>query len=253
MKIIITESHLRYITENNINENTVDAILVGGLDYRSSDYPISQQVEILKKGFGSDKKIKGFRYNTSTSTILDFLNKNPMVPIFLFSAGCTKALELSNSNNVDKSKLYIIEPFAASSKTKQIVQSAVSNGVPSSNVFVGGSSGRGKGVVSGASNSQSDSHWGALTKVGSIKSGVSSSTKSVTPDKSSSDEKISIDDDKPNVKKFQTWLDKTHPGWHKKYGTLGDNTDKGWGIFGPNTKRAWRNLKWREEYIKQNN
>lgn len=232
----------------------VDAVLIGGLDYRSGDYPISQQVEILKKGFGGDKKVKGFRYNTSTSTILDFLSKNPKVPVFLFSAGCTKASELSKSGYVDKSKIYVIEPFAASSRTKQIVQSAVSNGVPSSNIFVGGSTGRGKGIVSGASDSQSSSHWGALSKVGSMKSGVVSSKENINTD----NEKITSiksdgSNDKPDVKKFQSWLDKKHPGWHKKYGTLGDNEDKGWGIFGPNTKRAWKNEKWKEEYLKQTN
>ena len=264
MKIIITESQLEHIeknidehdisTINESNEDGVDAVLVGGLDYRSGDYPISQQVEILKKGFGGNKKVKGFRYNTSTSTILDFLSKNPKVPVFLFSAGCTKASELSKSNFVDKSKIYIIEPFAASSKTKQIVQSAVSNGVPANNVFVGGSTGRGKGVVNGSSDSQSSSHWGALTKVGSMKSGVVSSKENIkTDNKKIKNIKSDSDDDKPDVKKFQSWLDNNHPGWHKKYGTLGDNEGRGWGIFGPNTKRAWRNEKWKEEYLKQTN
>ena len=223
----------------------VDAILVGGLDYRSSDYPISQQVEILKKGFGGNKNVKGFRYNTSTSEILNFLNKNPKVPIFLFSAGCTKAKELSNSSNVDKSKLFIIEPFASSEKTKSIVQSAVNNGVPSSNVYVGGSSGRGSGVVDGTSSSNSSSHWGALTKVGSMKSGIVKTNDVSVPDVTDTPEQ-----DKPkDVKKFQSWLDKNHPGWHKKYGTLGDNEDKGWGIYGPNTKRAWNNIEWRTKFL----
>ena len=44
------------ITES---EGSYDAVLVGGLDYRSSDFPIEQQVDMVKKGFGSDKK-QGF-------------------------------------------------------------------------------------------------------------------------------------------------------------------------------------------------
>lgn len=253
----LRETIKRILIEEFFNESVgenFDAVLVGGLDYRNGDYKIDQQVELLKKGFGSNKKVKGFRYNTPTSEILNFLSQSPKIPIFLFSAGCTKASDLSNSRNVDVNKLYIIEPYAASSNTKQIVQSAVSNGVPSNNVFVGGSSGRGKGVVAGAVNSQSDSHWGALTKVGSMKTDISSSEQSKDIDNNDVKQiEKSSDDIRPkDIKDFQSWLDDNHSGWHKKYGTLGDSIQKGWGIYGPNTKRAWSNEKWREEYSKQN-
>jgi hypothetical protein len=221
------------------SEDSYDAVLVGGLDYRSSDQPIEQQVELVKKGLGGDKRVKGFRYNASTSEVLNFMGGNPGIPVFLFSAGCTKAYDLSKSPNVDKDKLYIIEPYAVSETTKSIVNSAVSNGVPASNVFVGGSQGRGKGIVDGASDSKSSSHFGALTTVGSIKSGVGPT--SITPVKSS--------DNELDVKDFQTWLDKNKPGWHNKYGTLGDDEEKGWGIFGPNTKRAWNNPEMKKGYL----
>jgi hypothetical protein len=221
------------------SEGSYDAVLVGGLDYRSSDQPIDQQVELVKKGLGGDKRVKGFRYNASTSEVLNFMGGNPGIPVFLFSAGCTKAYDLSKSPNVDKDKLYIIEPYAVSETTKSIVRSAVSNGVPASNVFVGGSQGRGKGIVDGASDSRSSSHFGALTTVGSIKSGVGPT--SITPVKSS--------DNELDVKDFQTWLDKNKPGWHNKYGTLGDDEEKGWGIFGPNTKRAWNNPEMKKGYL----
>jgi len=221
------------------SEGSYDAVLVGGLDYRSSDQPIDQQVELVKKGLGGDKRVKGFRYNASTSEVLNFMGGNPGIPVFLFSAGCTKAYDLSKSPNVDKDKLYIIEPYAVSETTKSIVNSAVSNGVPASNVFVGGSQGRGKGIVDGASDSRSSSHFGALTTVGSMKSGLEPT--SITPVKSS--------DNELDVKDFQTWLDKNKPGWHNKYGTLGDDEEKGWGIFGPNTKRAWNNPEIKKGYL----
>jgi len=221
------------------SEGSYDAVLVGGLDYRSSDQPIDQQVELVKKGLGGDKRVKGFRYNASTSEVLNFMGGNPGIPVFLFSAGCTKAYDLSKSPNVDKDKLYIIEPYAVSETTKSIVRSAVSNGVPASNVFVGGSQGRGQGIVDGVSDSKSSSHFGALTTVGSMKSGIEPT--SITPVKSS--------DDELDVKDFQTWLDKNKPGWHNKYGTLGDDEGKGWGIFGPNTKRAWNNPEIKKGYL----
>jgi hypothetical protein len=228
------------ITES---EGSYDAVLVGGLDYRSSDFPIDQQVELLKKGFGSDKNIKGFRYNASTSDVLNFMSQNPGIPVFLFSAGCTKASDLSKSPNVDKEKLYIIEPYAVSETTKSIVRLAVANGVPSSNVYVGGSQGRGQGIVDGSSSSNSSSHFGALTSVGSMKSGTGPTNieKTQQPDL--------IDSEELDVKEFQTWLDKNHPGWHNKYGTLNDNMGKGWGVFGPNTKKAWNNPEIKKGYL----
>ena len=32
--------------------------------------------------------------------------------------------------------------------------------------------------------------------------------------------------------------------------SINNNISKGWGIFGPNTKRAWANMEWRQEYLK---
>lgn len=144
------------------------AILVGGLDNRTGDLNIDSQVSLLKQGLGTNKDVKGFRYNTPTSTIINFINQNPGIPIYLFSAGCRKANEISNVLGRNKNLLYIIEPYAAGSETKGNVRSAVNNGVPSSNVFVGKSVGRGQGIVSGASSSQSNSHWNALKTVGSM-------------------------------------------------------------------------------------
>lgn len=145
-----------------------DAILVGGLDNRAGDLDIDSQVSLLKQGLGSNKKVKGFRFNTPTSTITSFINQNPGIPIYLFSAGCRKSNEISNVLGKNKNLLYIIEPYAAGSETKRNVRSAVNNGVPASNVFVGKSVGRGQGIVSGASSSQSNSHWNALKTVGSM-------------------------------------------------------------------------------------
>ena len=141
-----------------------DAILVGGLDYRKGDYPIDKQVEKLKKNYSGN--VKGFRYNTETSTILNFLKSNTNVSVFLFSAGCNKAKDIAKSGHVDLNKIYIIEPYAVNGNSS--VSGAVNNGVPAKHVFVGDSKARGKGVVSGAVSSQSSSHWGALEGIGKL-------------------------------------------------------------------------------------
>jgi peptidoglycan hydrolase-like protein with peptidoglycan-binding domain len=146
------------------SKGSYDAILVGGLDYRKGDYPIDKQVEKLKKNYSGN--VKGFRYNTETSTILNFLKSNTNVSVFLFSAGCNKAKDIAKSGYVDLNKIYIIEPYAVNGNSS--VSGAVNNGVPARHVFVGDSKARGKGVVSGAVSSESSSHWGALEGIGEL-------------------------------------------------------------------------------------
>jgi peptidoglycan hydrolase-like protein with peptidoglycan-binding domain len=165
------EFGLKIVRKGSSSQKTsgeYDAILVGGLDNRSGDLNIDSQVSLLKQGIGTEKNVKGFRFNTPSSTIIDFINKNPGIPIYLFSAGCRKSNEISNVLGQNKNNLFIIEPYAAGSETKNNVRNAVNNGVPASNVFVGNSVGRGQGIVIGASSSKSDSHWNALKTVGSM-------------------------------------------------------------------------------------
>jgi hypothetical protein len=218
-------------------ESGYDAVLVGGLDYRSGDYDINQQVNLLKKGLGTGKKVKGFRYNTSVNTILSFLKEYPKIPVFLFSAGCTRAYSLSQSNDVDVNKLYIIEPYAVSSRTTKIVKDAVSNGVPATNVFVGSSSGRGKGIVSGASSSESSSHWGALStvagKVGTGKT-VNKVVSKKKPEEVLKQKFTKSNTFDPDVELLQKELVKL--GYDLgKYGKNKDGVD---GKYGPLTKAA---------------
>jgi len=150
------------------NNSEYDAVLIGGLDYRPGDYKIDAQVSLFKSGFGKDKNVKGFTYNTDISIIKDFLSQNPNIPVFMFSAGASKAAAISNDPNVDVKNIYVIEPYGASQRTTHIVNNAVSNGVPRKNIFVGNGSGRGQGIVQGASSSNSSTHWGSLKNVGQM-------------------------------------------------------------------------------------
>ena len=148
------------------------AILVGGLNYRSGDKSTSTQAQMLKNALGVTN-VKSFDWDASTESILSFLSANPKTPVFLFSAGCKKAGALSASNNVDVKKLYIIEPFyEAGGETEKSVKTAVSNGVPSKNVFVGKNASRGSGIVSGTSSSNGSDHWDALVTVGRMFAGT---------------------------------------------------------------------------------
>jgi hypothetical protein len=165
-KTIVTKTKDNSIDQTNVNteSGSWDAILVGGLNYRQGDKSTSEQVSLLKRGLGP-KNVKGFDFNTSTSTILNFLKSNSKVPIFLFSAGCKLAGYLSDSPYVNKNRFYIIEPYHSGGETTSSVRKAVGDGVPSNHVFVGSNPSRGSGIVSGTSSSNSNTHWNALISV----------------------------------------------------------------------------------------
>lgn len=143
---------------NEMENNTI--ILMGGLDYRSGDLNIEQQKNKIKVKL-PNKNVLGFRYN-DLSGVLGAIKNNPNSYVILFSAGCNKSSTISNAMK-DKKKLFIVEPYATSKSVADSVSSAVSSGVPSSNVVVGPNKPRGAGVVGGATKTTTNlNHWGAL-------------------------------------------------------------------------------------------
>lgn len=144
-----------------------DVILMGGLDYRKGDLSITQQVESLKSAL-KGMNVIGFRY-TQLNDVLQAVKENPNAYVVLFSAGGSNASAVSNVM-VDKSKLFIVEPYAKSQNTIRSVQNAVANGTPASNVLVSpNNSSRGGGVVAGASSTPDGlGHWDALRYVSNL-------------------------------------------------------------------------------------
>ena len=133
---------------------------MGGLDYRSGDLNIKQQTNKINVKL-PNKNVLGFRYN-DLSGVLAAIKNNPYSYVILFSAGCNKSSTIANAMK-DKQKLFIVEPYATSKSVTDSVSSAVSSGVPSSNVVVGPNKPRGNGVVGGATKTPTNlDHWGAL-------------------------------------------------------------------------------------------
>lgn len=149
----------KFLLENDSS----NVILMGGLDYRNGDMNISQQADLLRVG---DFNVTGFRYNDLVN-VKKSLSRNPDAIVVLFSAGCSYASQIAQSMN-DKSKLFIVEPYAASVNTVNSVRTAVSMGVPNTNIIAGPTKGRGLGIVSGATKTpEGINHWGALKFAGS--------------------------------------------------------------------------------------
>lgn len=169
------------------NVSQFDAILIGGLDYRSSDLSIDRQEKLFKDGFGLTTNVKAFRYTVLIKTVKEFLVQNPKTPIFLFSAGCSKTLDLARDPNVDKKTLFVIEPFGVSANTKNLIEKAIAEGLPAENVYVGSYPGVGSTINGNTSKNPSSlskhplgSHWGSLEYVASLKSNLAQ-TRNVTP------------------------------------------------------------------------
>ena len=151
------------------------AILMGGLDYRPEDYDINQQKSLLQSSLSvksSVKSVIAHRY-TDLTGVLASIKNNPTATVVLFSAGCSYASTVAKAM-ADKTKLYIVEPYAKSNNTSNAVQMAVNVGVPSSNVLTGSTSARGLNVVPGATKTPDlaggvmASHWNALKFVGTL-------------------------------------------------------------------------------------
>jgi len=93
----------------------------------------------------------------------------------------------------------------------------------------------------GAEYDSKTNKWKYNTSTGSTSTGSTSTATTST----------SLPAGLTDVKGFQDWLDKNHPGWHDKYNTLNKSTPKGYGKFGPRTSKAWSTYK--DEYLKGTN
>jgi hypothetical protein len=126
------------------NDTDVDVIFVSGL---VSAISFNSQVNAFKDAYTSDAIIKSFTFETSNlPAIKEVLKLNPKIPIFLFSAGCQRITGLIDNPNLDKAKVFLIEPYTVNTVGRRNMESAIDSGVPSKNVYVGPTSDRGKNI-----------------------------------------------------------------------------------------------------------
>ncbi len=101
-------------------------LLLGGLDYRSGDNKIDEQVALVKKG--SQLETKGFRYNNSNGLIQEILESKKPMYVVLFSKGgqySNEIAEAMKSKEFPLSYLYIVEPYAKSITTSKSIKDEV--------------------------------------------------------------------------------------------------------------------------------
>jgi len=141
-------------------KGSADVIFMAGLE---TVIPYSSQVSKLKNSLSGKKVLDFFR--NDTQGVIKAIQENPKAYVILYSAACKHSNEIAQVMK-NKSKLFIVEPYATSSGTANSVKSAVSTGVPSKNVITGPSSDRGAGVVSDSTSTpKGQGHFDALTFV----------------------------------------------------------------------------------------
>lgn len=155
------------------SKNPKKILLLGGLDNRSGDLDIGEQVSLLKEGVDDTYNIKGLRYKDIVGIIQEIKDSKKELTIVLFSAGCKYSDKIAQemlNKNYSLKNIYIVEPYATSSTTSNSIQKAVKLGVPNKNVIVGKSKSVGSGVVDGTTSTPSCTprHWCALKEVGKI-------------------------------------------------------------------------------------
>lgn len=167
--IIITENQYKFLKEvQNASNGKYEAVFVAGYE---TGYGTDKQLQYFKNGFGANRNVAVFKFDLTPfnhqQSVTDVLAANPKIPVFLFSAGAQNAGALSSNGNVDKSKLYVIQPNGTREAVKTSVDAAVGNGVPAGNIFVGAVPQLGSGIVKNASLTASKDHFQSLTEVAS--------------------------------------------------------------------------------------
>ena len=133
------------LTNSNQTDNRKYVVFIAGLDL--AGYRHADQVKAFKDAFGDKYIVKDFRY-TQTKAAQDFLNsnKNNILAVIMFSAGCTNA---NKFKNYYVSQMYCIEPWNGDSTDAG--RAAIYKLLPSGNMYISGKLyARGKGTKSGA-------------------------------------------------------------------------------------------------------
>ena len=155
-------------------------IFVGGLDNRVGDLNLTQQTDLIIKGYGTGADIASFRYSTATATITKSITDNPGAIIILFSAGCSKSKAIADhlkSINQPLNLLHINEPYTCApngTSTANQINAAIALGVPKTNVYSGGYDCAGNNIsghtklVGRTPGGSAAAHFNSLTPLGKL-------------------------------------------------------------------------------------
>jgi LAS superfamily LD-carboxypeptidase LdcB len=139
-------------------ENSVKYVIFVSGSEKSKNH--EEQLSLFTRGFGTEYLVKGFK-QTSLTSIVDFIKKNTVVAVILYSASCELAdnlVEYFSSN-----KIFCIEPWNGNGSDANKKDIYVS--IPEKNMYIDYKSySRGKGTKEDANKTNHENgHFVALT------------------------------------------------------------------------------------------
>jgi hypothetical protein len=151
---IIQEQQIRY-----------DAVLICGLTNRSGDLSVSEQVSTLQNASGL-RNIKGFGHEASNSGMIkSFIEHNPNIPVVLFSAGCDRSDVVLSCRNVNRNRVYLIQPWAPNQDRQSYFGGL---NMPKNHIYVGDGGSSGLGINGATRCPKGMRHWDSLPKIGGM-------------------------------------------------------------------------------------
>lgn len=151
--VILEISRIKEMMKLNEEEKSQYVIFVSGIETSMTH---QGQVNIFKEGFGTKYLIKAYKY-TQIDLVNDFIGKNSIAAVVLFSAGAGNANKIKG---LSSSKIYCIEPWNDSSNSR----GPRFESIPATNMYIDNQSyARGKGTKKGANFTNHDAgHFEAL-------------------------------------------------------------------------------------------
>lgn len=145
------------------NTDKIYVILMTGLETNVNS---QGQATLFLDGYGEDEGLLYFS-QVELPKLLVAIKKYPDVPIVLYSYAGKFAPQVAKVVQ-DKSRIFVIEPWVASSDRLQGAIDAIAEGIPSTNYQVGKSAAFGKGVPNASQTPTGLGHSQALTYAGEV-------------------------------------------------------------------------------------
>jgi len=145
-------------------------LLVGTIENQKS---LIEQTDLTIKGYGDF--VQTLPFNISNEDLFSEIDLYPDSPVMLFSASCSKTKDIVNhflSISRSLNLLFIVEPYTCDNQpagplVKDIIEDSIEMGLPTQNIFNGGTECTGSNLSS-SKKIDRPNHFDALTVVGEI-------------------------------------------------------------------------------------
>ncbi len=133
-------------------------ILVTGVESAMSH---AGQARVLADALPPGTRLVAFRHTAPATELAAAVRSNPGAKVVMFSAGCSRAAVVL-TEATDPTLVFMVEPWAASGRSRGEVMRAIEMGVPARNIVSGPTPERGRGFPGSTMTPPGTGHFGAL-------------------------------------------------------------------------------------------